>query len=104
MRRCLEAFHQAMPLQAVYLFGSHARGEAGPESDVDLCRVSEQADRPFQAAARLRGATRDIRPKPSFTLVPITPARLREKQAAGDPFFRTVLQQRIANDAGTSSQ
>jgi predicted nucleotidyltransferase len=21
----------------VYLFGSHARGEAGPDSDVDLC-------------------------------------------------------------------
>ncbi len=30
LRRCLEAFDRVMPLQAVYLFGSHARGEARP--------------------------------------------------------------------------
>ena len=28
--------NDVMPLRAVYLFGSHARGEAGPDSDVDL--------------------------------------------------------------------
>ncbi len=26
--------NRVMPLRAVYLFGSHARGDAGPESDV----------------------------------------------------------------------
>ena len=91
IRQCLEAFDRVMPLQAVFLFGSHARGDARPDSDVDLCLVSEGAERQFEAAARLRHATRDIRPKPAFTLVPIAPARLQEKRMRGDHFFRTVM-------------
>lgn len=95
IRRCIEAFDRTMPLQEVYLFGSHARGEAGPDSDVDLCIVAEGAERQAEAAAALRRATRAIVPKPSFSLVPIAPARLREKRAAGDHFFQTVLQEGI---------
>lgn len=95
LRQCLEAFDRVMPLQAVYLFGSHARGEARPDSDVDLCLVSEGAERQFEAAARCRRATRHIRPKPAFTLVPIAPTRLREKRQRGDHFFQTVLQEGV---------
>ena len=91
LRACLEAFDRAMPVRAVYLFGSHARGDAGPDSDVDLCIVSEGADRQLPAAARLRRAIREIRPKPAFTLIPIAPARLEEKRRCGDHFFQTVL-------------
>ena len=95
LRQCLEAFDRVMPLEAVYLFGSHARGEAGPDSDVDLCLVSEGAERQLPAAARFRRATRGVRPKPAFTLLPIAPARLREKQERGDHFFDTVLKEGI---------
>ena len=95
IRRCLEAFDRVMPLQAVYLFGSHARGDARPDSDVDLCLVSEGAERQFEAAARFRRATRDIRPKPAFTLVPIAPARLQEKRQRGDHFFQTIFQEGV---------
>ena len=35
---------RVMPLRTVYLFGSHARGEAGADSDVDLCLVAEGAE------------------------------------------------------------
>ena len=34
---------------------------------------------------------RPIPAKPSFTLVPIAPARLAEKKAIGDFFFQTIL-------------
>ena len=95
LRKCLEAFDRVMPLQAVYLFGSHARGEARPDSDVDLCLVSEGAEEQFAAAANFRRATRDIRPKPAFTLVPISPAGLIEKRQIGDHFFQTVLQEGV---------
>ena len=95
IRRCIEAFDRAMPLQEVYLFGSHARGEADPDSDVDLCIVAEGAERQAEAAVALRRATRAIITKPSFSLVPIAPTRLREKRAVGDHFFRTVLQEGI---------
>ena len=36
LARCLEAMNEVMPLKAVYLFGSHARGDARPDSDVRL--------------------------------------------------------------------
>ena len=61
--------------------GSHARGEAGPDSDVDLCLVAEGAERQLDAARRFREALGDVWPCPAFTLLPITPQRLAEKRA-----------------------
>jgi predicted nucleotidyltransferase len=95
LARCLEAMHRALPLKAVYLFGSHARGAARPDSDVDLCLVSEGAVEQVKAAQRFRRAISDIRPKPAFTLLPIAPQRLREKEAVGDHFYFTVLNEGV---------
>ena len=91
LRRCLEAMNAALPFQQVILFGSHARGEARPDSDVDLCIVSEGADRQLVAAQQWRGAMWSLRPFLSFSLVPITPQRLVEKREHGDDFFDTVI-------------
>lgn len=95
LARCLEAMHRAVPFREVYLFGSHARGEARAESDVDLCIVAEGAERQSETAARLGNALWDIWPSPSFTLVPITPSRLAEKRARGDHFFATVFKEAV---------
>jgi predicted nucleotidyltransferase len=38
---CLEVMNSVMPLRAVYLFGSHAHGEARADSDVDSCIVAD---------------------------------------------------------------
>ena len=95
LARCLEAMNRVMPLRAVYLFGSHARGEARPDSDVDLCLVADGAERQLEAAQQFSRAIRPIRPKPSFTLVPITPARLAEKRSIKDYFFETVLNEGV---------
>ena len=95
LARCLEAMDRALPLRAVYLFGSHARGEARPDSDVDLCLVAEGAERQLKAAAKFREAMWDIWPCPPFTLVPIAPARLEEKRAIGDDFYATVLNEGV---------
>jgi len=35
----------------------------------------------------------DIWPRPSFTLIPITPQRLAEKQHRRDHFFQSVLEE-----------
>ena len=91
LTRCLEAMNRVMPLRAVYLFGSHARGDARPDSDVDLCIVADGAGRQLEAAQSFSRAIRPIRPKPSFTFVPITPERLAEKRKVQDHFFQTVL-------------
>ncbi len=93
LAKCLEAMNQALPLHAVYLFGSHARGEARPDSDVDLCLVADGATEQLKAAQKFREAIWDIWPCPAFTLIPITPQRLKEKKNIGDHFFATVLKE-----------
>jgi predicted nucleotidyltransferase len=83
LARCLEAMDRALPLRAVYLFGSHARGEARSDSDVDLCLVADGAAEQIEAAKRFREAIWEIWPCPAFTLIPITPQRLAEKKTSG---------------------
>ena len=95
LAQCLEAMDRVMPLRAVYLFGSHARGEARPDSDVDLCIVADGAERQQEAARRFRQAMWDVWPRPAFTLVPITPVRLAEKKERRDHFFATVLKEGV---------
>lgn len=93
--RCIDAMCGAMPVRQVLLFGSHARGQARRDSDVDLCIVAEGAGHQMGAAQCFRRAMRGIRPKPAFSLVPITPQRLAEKRKTGDHFFQTVAQEGI---------
>jgi predicted nucleotidyltransferase len=95
LARCMEAMDRALPIRAVYLFGSHARGDARPDSDVDLCVVSDGAERQLEASARLREAIWDVWPRPALTLLPVTPGRLAEKQARNDHFFATVLNEGV---------
>ena len=95
LARCLEAMDRVLPLQAVYLFGSHARGDARPDSDVDLCIVADGAAKQLEAAQSFRRGMRPIPAKPSFTLLPITASRLGEKKADGDHFFKTVLREGV---------
>jgi predicted nucleotidyltransferase len=92
---CLEAMNRVMPLSAVYLFGSYARGEARADSDVDLCIVADGAERQLEAARRFRRAMTDIWPCPAFTLLPISTQRLAEKRAVHDHFFATVLKEGV---------
>jgi len=95
IERCLHAMASVMPLRAVYLFGSHARGDARPDSDVDLCVVSDEAERQIAASQRLSGALLRVWPRPAFTLIPIAPKRLAEKKATKDHFFQTILDQGV---------
>ena len=95
LEACLRAFDAVAPIREILLFGSFARGEARPDSDVDLCIVADGADRQLETARRFRRAVRDIRAKPPMTLVPISPGRLAEKRECGDHFFQTVVQEGI---------
>ena len=57
--------------------------------------VADGAERQYDTATTWLRAIWDVRPKPSFTLIPLTPERLREKQAIGDYFFQTVLNEGV---------
>lgn len=95
LERCIVAMDRALPLRQVILFGSHARGEARPDSDVDLCLVADGAIHQTEAAVRWRLAMREIWPRPPFTLIPIAPERLAEKRLRQDHFFKTLLDEGV---------
>ena len=95
LARCLEAFNRVRHVRAVYLFGSHARGEARPDSDVDLCIIADGAERQVETARDFRHELWSVWPRPSLTLIPISPQRLAEKKACGDHFFQTVLKEGV---------
>jgi len=50
----------AAPQARVILFGSHARGEAGPGSDLDFLVVEPEVDDPAQESVRLRRTLRGL--------------------------------------------
>ena len=56
--RIVELFH---PLQII-LFGSRARRDHHPESDVDMLVVLPETSSRFQSAVAIRQALKDIRP------------------------------------------
>ena len=95
LARCLQAFDKSQHVRKIYLFGSFARGDARPDSDVDLCIVSDEANHQLDSARKFRRSIRTIRPKPSFTLIPITPSRLAEKKKINDHFFATIFKEGI---------
>ena len=70
-RYCAQLRTMGIRVDQAILFGSHARGDARPDSDVDLCIVADGAAEQIKAAQAFRRAMRPIRPKPAFTLVPI---------------------------------
>jgi predicted nucleotidyltransferase len=52
---------EAAPSARVYLFGSHARGTAGPRSDLDILVVEPEVENGAEEAIRLRRTLRGLR-------------------------------------------
>jgi predicted nucleotidyltransferase len=73
----------------IILFGSHARGTATPDSDVDLLVIL-----PFEGRAVAKSVEIRLKTRPSFPLDLIvrTPEKVRERLALGDGFLRSILE------------
>jgi predicted nucleotidyltransferase len=91
LRERVAALAQQRPeVERVLLFGSFARGDATPESDVDLLLIARQADaNPLKRADRYREAFADL---PFDVWIQVfTPDEVDRRTAGGDPFLRNVL-------------
>ncbi len=74
--------------QKIILFGSYARGNPRPESDVDLLVVMETALKESKQALEIR---RHLNVMFGLDLIVHTPKRLKERVDMGDWFLRDVL-------------
>ena len=85
-KRVAAEFHP----QRIILFGSYARGEATPDSDVDLLVIMPFRGKGYMQAAKIRMRVRATFP---MDLLCRTPGKVRERLVLGDWFMKEILEQ-----------
>ncbi|MGQ9627677.1 MAG: nucleotidyltransferase domain-containing protein [Anaerolineae bacterium] len=89
LRTVVQRIVEALDPERIVLFGSHAYGAPGPDSDVDLLIIMESDERP---AAREAKVSRLLRPRPfPVDILVRTPAEVRYRLQIGDYFFKEIL-------------
>lgn len=76
--------------ERVLLFGSHARGAATPDSDVDLLVVLAFRGKSVDKSVEIR---LKLRPTFPLDLIVRTPEKVRERLAMGDCFMQEIMEE-----------
>jgi len=75
--------------EKIILFGSAARGEAGPDSDADFLIIKSQT--PYYGADRIRELSRLIERDIPVDFLVYRPEEFEKRLEMGDPFLKAVL-------------
>ena len=86
VRQIVEKFHP----QKIILFGSYARGNPRPESDVDILVVMDTKLKESQQSLQIR---RYLNLFFGLDIILYTPKRLEERIAMGDCFVQDILEE-----------
>ena len=79
--------------QRIILFGSHATGAAGPDSDIDLLIIKDTPKRFMDRWIEVRRILSDPhRSVPIETLI-LTPRELEQRLAIGDQFVAEIVRE-----------
>lgn len=79
--------------QKIVLFGSRARGEHRPDSDIDLLVIEDSPLPRYRRSIRLYAALADLPIDVDTELVVYTPAEVEEWRSAGAAFVTTALRE-----------
>jgi uncharacterized protein len=91
VQRLVDKIARLFQPEKIVLFGSYARGEAGPDSDVDLLVVMSHEGHPARTAAEI---TAQVHPGSfSVDLIVRSPETLQKRAQMNDWFIREVLTQ-----------
>jgi predicted nucleotidyltransferase len=91
IQRLADRIRETYRPERIVLFGSHAHGTVGEESDIDLLIVKE-TDKPFhkrwaEVAALIEPLAKGLDVSPFV----MTPAEVEERLRRGDQFVRDIL-------------
>lgn len=75
--------------EKIILFGSAARGEFTPDSDVDLLIVKK--DTPLYGIDRMRELRKLIKKRVAADFLVYRPEEIERRLQMGDPFIRAIL-------------
>ena len=87
VRRMCESGHP----QKIYLFGSRARGDARPDSDLDLLVIEDSALPRYKRSARYRRALIGV--FPAKDIVVWTPAEVAEWRNVPNAFINEAIRE-----------
>jgi uncharacterized protein len=88
IRRLSDRIAREFKPDKIILFGSHAYGRPGPDSDVDLLVIMRHEGRPERKSAEIR-----LKVQPAFAMDVMvrSPEKVRERLSMGDPFMKEIL-------------
>jgi predicted nucleotidyltransferase len=81
--------------QKVILYGSHARGEATEDSDIDVFIVAPTQERFFERMATVLRILRDLYHGVPISPIVLSPDELEERKNIGDQFINQILNEGI---------
>jgi uncharacterized protein len=77
--------------EKIILFGSAARGEIGPNSDIDLLIIKKNT--PYYGADRTRELSKLIDRDLPLDLLVYRPEEFEKRVSMGDPFLKAILKE-----------
>lgn len=89
IKRLAEQIAREFHPDKIILFGSHAYGRPGPDSDVDLLVIMRFRGRPVRQAIAILNKLNVLTP---IDLLVRTPEQVQERLALGDQFMREILE------------
>ena len=75
----------------IVLFGSHATGEPGPDSDIDLLVVRETSEDFYRRMATVRRTVSGLHPRIPLGPIVLTPSEIEDRLKRGDQFIEGIL-------------
>ena len=78
-------------VEDIVIFGSKARGDAGPDSDLDVLVVIREADRQTKSEVRRIGHLLSVMSDALPSIVVYTRAEWQERARDDSPFYRAVM-------------
>ena len=88
-----QALHERFPdlIEDIIIFGSKARGDAGPDSDVDVLVVLHEGERETKKAVRRLGHELAVLSDAVPSIMVYTKAEWMERGQSGSPLYRAVM-------------
>ena len=91
LREMAERWRTVLQAERVILYGSVARGEATPDSDIDILVVAATTEPLYQRLATARRSVRDLRYGLPISPLMLTPEELQERLERPDPFITEII-------------
>ncbi len=95
LKRIAERLKKDYQAEKVILFGSHARGEATEDSDVDLLIIAPTEERFFERMATVLGLVRDLYDGLALSPIVLRPEEVAKRLRIGDQFVQGILEEGI---------